>query len=614
MSQTKHLQLVEEKLHQRFDEISSEIKLISMGGDEELLRRLVDERRQILDGLEEYDFDPRSEDGINALTNRFVEAWIKKILMVGDPDELPNYLNDPHICNSFIDYLVPLTWNWEKDWLVLVRPSHEMLVAALVDRGQKHILVFDPDAGKKRYDLLDKASFFIAKSISEVKSFFNKHPFPIKRLHGVFCNNTPPSAEERSEVNHTIRVALTKHQMNMNTATAIGQDWVENFIKNSSFLEKTPHISEVKPLGFDTAIIVAPGPSLNKNINDLKKLQKKVLIISVLHALPSLIKAGIKPHIVVHVDAKPDERLVKFLIKNMTYEIPLFIMSSNLPRHFNDIPAEKTVWSELSGPLHKELCQILHAPFPHLSGGNVSLYAFNLCAAWGLKNIVLVGQDLSYDGNKYYADSEGLETAIEVKQTVKTSRNEVDGYYGKKVITSADFLLFIEEFKNWLRTDLHADIRHINCTEGGALIEGFEQFPLSELMKIIPKKSGKLELHLNFNNEKKLFYKNKFSAYFEHYLEQSKVFIDQINICTKILNMKKRSQDQLEKKKHSEEELKRISGENKLLESYLVNLITDANTSNSGILNKMTPREFYSKLRKEVFKLRSCIIDYRKGI
>ena len=614
MSKAKHLQLIEEKLHQRFNEISYEIKSLSLQDNEPLLRKLIDERRQILDALEEYGFDPTSGDGVNALTDRFVQAWVKKILMVGDPDELPKYLSDPDICQSYIDFLAPLSWNWEKDWLILVRPAHEMLVAALVDRGQKHILVFDPAAEEKRYDLLEEGTFFIARSIKEVNTVFNRHLLPIKRLHGVFCNYVPPSAEERSEINHTIKLALTKHQLNMNTATALGQEWVENFIRNSSFLEKTPHISELEPLGFETAIIVAPGPSLNKNINELKKFRNRALIISVLHALPSLIKAGIKPHIVVHVDAKPDERLIKFLIEKMTYKIPLFIMSSNLPSHFNDIPAEKTVWSELSGPLHKELCKFLDTPFPHLSGGNVSLYAFNLCAAWKLKNIVLVGHDLSYDGDTYYANSEGLETAIEVKHTIKKSWNKVDGYFGGKVETSADFLLFIDEFKNWIRTDIHAGIRHINCTEGGAKIEGFEQVPLRELMGIVPETPGNLELNLNFNNKNKLLYQNKFSTYFEHYLEQSKIFVEHINICTKILNMKKISQDQLEKKKYSEEELKRISGENKLLESYLVNLITDANTSNSGILNKMTPKEFYSKLRKEVFKLRSCIINCRKEI
>ena len=76
--------------------------------------------------------------------------------------------------------------------------------------------------------------------------------------------------------------------------------------------------------------------------------------------------------------------------------------------------------------------------------------------------------------------------------------------------------------------------------------------------------------------------------------------------------MKKVSAEQSKKKKNSEEELKRISSENKLLESYLANLIIDTNVLNSGILNKMTPKEFYSKLRREIFKLRSCIVEYRK--
>ena len=76
--------------------------------------------------------------------------------------------------------------------------------------------------------------------------------------------------------------------------------------------------------------------------------------------------------------------------------------------------------------------------------------------------------------------------------------------------------------------------------------------------------------------------------------------------------MKKVSAEQLKKRENSENELKRISSENKLLESYLANLIIDANILNSGILNKMTPKEFYSKLRREIFKFRSCIIEYRK--
>ena len=145
-----------------------------------------------------------------------------------------------------------------------------------------------------------------------------------------------------------------------------------------------------------------------------------------------LIKEGIEPHVVVHVDAKLDEPLIEFLEKRMNFEIPLFVMGSNLPLMFNKIPREKTVWSELMVPLHNVLCKQLNISFPHLSGGNVSLYAFNLCAQWKFKNIVLVGHDLSYDGDQYYADTDGLKTAVEMKDINSHKRVEVDGYLGGK--------------------------------------------------------------------------------------------------------------------------------------------------------------------------------------
>lgn len=612
MSNAKHLELVEKQLYQRYTQISSELKVISGGENEALVRELVDERRQILEGLESYKFDESKESGVNAQTKSFVEIWVKKVLVFGKPNELPQYISDPDFSNAYIDYLLPLTWNWEKDWLVLVRPEHEMLIAALSDRGQKYILVFDPDADEKQYDLLEKGTFFLVKTVQQINNFFDFHMFPISRMLGVFCNSAEPSDEERLQINKAIKTTLTKHRLNQNTSAEYSIEWVENFIKNSKFLEKTPHISELKFSGFDTAIIVAPGPSLNKNIDDLRKFKDKALIVSVLHALPKLIKEGIEPHVVIHVDAKLDEPLIEFLEKRMNFEIPLFVMSSNLPQLFNKIPREKTVWSELMGPLHTELCKQLNVSFPHLSGGNVSLYAFNLCAQWKFKNIVLVGHDLSYDGDQYYADTDGLKTAVDMKDIHNHKRVEVDGYFGGKVKTSHDFFLYIQEFEKWVESNLHSDVRHINCTEGGARIEGFEHIKLCNLISVVSKKSVELKIDIDFQNEKRELYRNSLASYFDGYLAQTKIFIEHVNICSRIVSMKKVSAEQSEKKKNSEEELKRISSENKLLESYLANLIIDANILNSGVLNKMTAKEFYSKLRKEIFKLRSCIIEHRK--
>ena len=89
MSNAKHLELVEKQLYQRYTQISSELKVISGGENEALVRELVDERRQILEGLESYKFDESKEIGVNAQTKSFVEIWVKKVLVFGKPNELP---------------------------------------------------------------------------------------------------------------------------------------------------------------------------------------------------------------------------------------------------------------------------------------------------------------------------------------------------------------------------------------------------------------------------------------------------------------------------------------------------------------------------------------------
>ena len=68
MSNAKHLELVEKQLYQRFTQISSELKVISGGENEDLVRELVDERRQVLEGLESYKFEESKESYNRELT------------------------------------------------------------------------------------------------------------------------------------------------------------------------------------------------------------------------------------------------------------------------------------------------------------------------------------------------------------------------------------------------------------------------------------------------------------------------------------------------------------------------------------------------------------------
>lgn len=603
-------QLVNEKLNERFNQICLEIEKNAVSFDEDLLRELVDERRFVHASLIEYQANPEKDSVYFHKTKRFLESWTKRIHAFCEPEKLNEHLWNPEFCQVYLDCFVPLIWNWERDWLVLIRPSHEMIVAALLDRGQKHVLIFDPEADLKEYDLFESKTLFIAKTIKEIQDFFHNHKYPIRRVNGLFCNEKPSSFEEQEEINGVLNKAITKHQLNLNTAKVLTKQWIETFIENSLKLSELPHVSEVKIADTDTAILVAPGPSLEKNVRKIRDFKGRALIICVLHALPKLVKEGIVPDVVIHIDSKPDQELVDHLISHMNFEIPLLIVSTSLPQHYLKIPARQIAWSEVSGSIHFELCDALDLKFPHLSGGNVSLYAFNLCAAWNIKNIALVGHDLSYKDGQYYVDTDGLGNAISIKNTVNTEYLEVPGYYGDTVKTSADFSLFIEQFKLWSETPIHKDSRLFNCTEGGASIEGFKQLPLESLLLDVSKYPKNMRFEVNFDKNRQAQVKLLFKKFFENYLEETKEFLGHVNSCAKISSIKIPSQKQVEKRKLAETELKRISGKNKLLESYLVRLITETNLGNGGILNTVTSQNFYTKLRKEVFRFRSQLVKY----
>lgn len=70
-----------------------------------------------------------------------------------------------------------------------------------------------------------------------------------------------------------------------------------NVMKNAKYLctaYKTIQLYQTIPLD-TTGIVVAAGPSLNKNIYELKKAKGKAFIVAVDTAIKPLLKAGIVP-------------------------------------------------------------------------------------------------------------------------------------------------------------------------------------------------------------------------------------------------------------------------------------------------------------------------------
>jgi hypothetical protein len=141
---------------------------------------------------------------------------------------------------------------------------------------------------------------------------------------------------------------------------------------------------------------------------------------------------------------------------------------------------------------------------------------------WKCKEIILVGQDLSFADGKQYSDhSANSETRIEVpdgdgfikysnvseeyeRQFTIRGTNSVDkpekvmklpGYYGGEVVTRQDYAQFHNDFEKLagFENAKANPIRLINATEGGAYIQGFEHIPLTEAIDLyVPKDPQKI--------------------------------------------------------------------------------------------------------------------------
>ncbi len=149
------------------------------------------------------------------------------------------------------------------------------------------------------------------------------------------------------------------------------------------------------------SIIVAAGPSLNKNILDLRQLNKKACIIATDTAIKPLLNNGIIPDFIVIVDGKKPGLLFEH---ELLSEVPM-IMSSAVSKDPVNMHKGKKFFSwdgsRYEAELIKEAKQ--HSAHPEKidmcslpTGGSVATTAFSFAKLLGSKTIILVGQDLAF--------------------------------------------------------------------------------------------------------------------------------------------------------------------------------------------------------------------------
>lgn len=473
------INLLTDKLEQLENKLSqSNIEYINQD-----YRVLIDERRQLLaDIIEEKQttqtdyIRSKSSSNVDQLIDALNSSSLKKNCATVD-------FRDSDFCNSFLDQSIPKVWDFSKDLLILVSPCSKHLIESATNRGQKHIIAyFEADDVIDDYFTKSKTqTLYVCKTTVDIKRTFTLIQTPISRTAVIPASQ---SADLTSTKRNFLAEAVSSGQKNKfeNTraASKFGQQWARNILINLPNCAYGYNLHEIMPSNNEIAIVVASGPSLDKNIDFLAQIQDKVVIVTALRSVPVLQAAGIKPDIVVQLDAETDEVASKLANQNFS-EIENYVYEPFISPGFLSIPAKNHIWS-LSSQFYDVHQKFSTQPTP-FNVPSVSIYGLHLCHHIGIKNLCFIGQDLAASGDKQYAS--GATNLLPANSKLSMFNVEVPGFYGSTVKTRSSFAYQIQVCSDiaeiWSKT--HPDVKLFNATEGGAYIEGFYHLTLREFSK-----------------------------------------------------------------------------------------------------------------------------------
>lgn len=217
------------------------------------------------------------------------------------------------------------------------------------------------------------------------------------------------------------------------------------------------------------AIIVSAGPSLDKNVEQLKAAQGRALIIVVDAALRTVLQAGVKPDLVYTVDPESPDRFFEGMeLKEMNWVCERITRPEIVMQY-----AERILYTGYyMEQWNLDLKEMLGYEFPEiLSGGSVTTEAFMLALYLGFTKLILVGQDMAFTNG--ISHTKGINEAFGDNDEYINSRiiMEVEGINGETLET--DFQMYY--YKKWFEQIIASyenKIEVIDATEGGARIEG----------------------------------------------------------------------------------------------------------------------------------------------
>ncbi len=384
---------------------------------------------------------------------------------------------------------------------------------------------------------------------------------------------------------------------------------IEQFVYNLPKLISHPSYKELlkkRKNAKETAIVVATGPSLTKQLPLLKKYASKATIFCADSAYPILAKQGIKPDYVLSLervletseffnnDFKEFDKDIWFVLKSYAHPHTTKYLQKN-NRNFMLVSTYANFINYL---------KLDHFGY-FTMGFSVANMAYHLALLLQYKNIILIGQDLAYskDGSSHPDEH--------IFGTLDGEKKETISYDLQTTAYGGEGLVYTQEVWNLFKNCFEQDITnyHIptyNCTEGGARIEGAIEKPFlwaceNLLHKDLNKPFEKLEpLSLKKQNEFLLKAYYKVCKSIEHCRDFSKILSDDFeNIQSIYLSLNEKEEDlnlairKIDEFKNKLEDMKQMQDLYEILGPLLTQF--ELNLARIYVLNPKTKEDAFNK-------------------
>ncbi len=273
--------------------------------------------------------------------------------------------------------------------------------------------------------------------------------------------------------NEKVRHVLEECMLREDTIRQQKNDFYLN--SKANFAKCVAYVDELESdLQGRTVVLVAGGPSLDKNIEELKARRADTVVIAVGTIFKKLLSNGIRPDYVVISDAKP---FIYGQLEGLEEEqIPMILLSTAYRKIVENYQG-KTYLACQAGYKRAEDYAKEHGYAIYNTGGSVITLALEIVIRMKAKRIICVGLDLAFTGNQDHAVGTYQARQILAEGTISVS--DVDG---NMVSTNRPF----NRYRLWIERRLQeADVTMpvFDATEGGALIQGMQIVKLSQVLQ-----------------------------------------------------------------------------------------------------------------------------------